>query len=174
MGSHEYQISKLISPANVDSPGDQNKKELTIDYYCFPVYKNKMSDHTPDQLTQKPWKQDPGTHIFKPSRHCQYIAKVKSYYFRIIGLTFGRFGVASESNGTSRWKNRMLEGLNSWILVSWSPTLPGRLLEGKHQERGKRSWKTMPVPVINRVIILTVSAESGLSNNKQVLIVNVR
>lgn len=35
--------------------------------------------------------------------------KVKNYYFRILGLTFGRFRPASETTVTSRWKNRMLE-----------------------------------------------------------------
>lgn len=50
------EVLKLIPPTNVDNSRDENKKELNMDCF-FAVYKNQM--FPPEQLNQKPWKQDP-------------------------------------------------------------------------------------------------------------------
>lgn len=48
------------------------------------------------------------TIISKAPRWLHCVAKIKSYYSQIQGPTLGRFRLASETNGTSSWKNRKL------------------------------------------------------------------
>ena len=93
MYSPEYQMSKLVSLVNPGSPTEHTKEER-IDCH-FPIYKNQMLQPHSKIIQSRAMGVGPRhPHFLNFPDNFSVDVKVKNYYFRIIGLTFG------EGNGT--------------------------------------------------------------------------